>query len=114
MITLPDGYRFAGVSCGIRADEPDRLDVAAIVSDRPAAAAGAFTQNRVVAAPVKLSRGRLPAAKARGIIICSGNANACTGDQGLRDAERMTALAAETLGHSAFDWLVASTGVIGR
>lgn len=114
MITLPDGYRFAGVSCGIRPDEPGRLDMAAIVSDRPAAAAGAFTQNRVVAAPVKVSRARLPAAKVRGVIICSGNANACTGEQGLRDAERMAALAAETLGHSPTDWLVASTGVIGR
>src|SRR5690242_1635300 len=109
MITLPDGYRFAGVACGIRPDEPDRLDVAAIVSDRPAAAAGAFTQNRVVAAPVKVCRGRLPTAKARGIVICSGNANACTGEQGMRDAERMTAVAAGTLGQPASDWLVAST-----
>ena len=65
-IILPRGYRFAGVHCGVRA-ERGRPDLALIVSDRPAAAAGVFTQNRVVAAPVVLSRKRLPRADARGI-----------------------------------------------
>lgn len=111
---LPSGFRFAGVACGIRPDEPGRLDLALVVSDRPAAAAGVFTQNRVCAAPVKVCRSRLPAKTIRGIVICSGNANACTGDQGMSDAERMTHLAATSLGHRTEDWLVASTGVIGR
>lgn len=111
---LPDGYRFAGVACGIRPDEPGRLDLAFVVSDRPAAAAAVFTQNRVCAAPVKVSRSRLPAKSVRGIVICSGNANACTGEQGMSDAERMTSLAAAALGQRKEDWLVASTGVIGR
>src|SRR6267154_1698255 len=95
---LARGYRFAGVHCGLRASEPGRLDLALVVSDRPAVAAGVFTQNRVCAAPVHVCRERLPADGVRGIVICSGNANACTGQQGLDDARRMTALAAEQVG----------------
>ena len=57
---LARGYRFAGARCGIRPD-PDRLDLALVVSDAPAAAAGAFTQNRVRAAPVRVCQERLPA-----------------------------------------------------
>jgi glutamate N-acetyltransferase/amino-acid N-acetyltransferase len=78
------------------------------------AAAGVFTQNRVCAAPVKVCRSRLPATTMRGLVVCSGNANACTGQQGMDDAERMTTLAARALGQRAEEWLVASTGVIGR
>lgn len=111
---LAAGYRYAGVPCGLRPAEPDRLDLALIVSDRPARAAGAFTQNRVVAAPVRVCRERLPAADVRGVVICSGNANACTGQRGLDDARRMTALAAEQVGCRAEQMLVCSTGVIGR
>src|ERR1700679_75425 len=92
--TLARNYRFSGIHCGIRPD-PQRLDLAVAVSDLPAAAAGVFTQNRVCAAPVQVCRERLPAGDARGIVICSGNANACTGEQGLADARRMTTLAAE-------------------
>jgi glutamate N-acetyltransferase / amino-acid N-acetyltransferase len=111
---LARGYRYAGVPCGIRPNEPDRLDLALVVSDRPAAVAGAFTQNRVCAAPVHVCRARLPTSSARGVVICSGNANACTGPRGLDDARRMTALAGEALGVPAEAMLVASTGVIGR
>src|SRR5262245_33266605 len=112
-IVIPRGYRFAGVHCGIR---PDRRhpDLALVVSDRPAAAAGVFTQNRVVAAPVVLSRRRLPRADARGVAVCAGNANACTGEQGHRDAEEMSGLAAEKVGCLPDQMLIASTGVIGR
>ncbi len=110
---LPQGYRFSGVHSGLRPD-PNRLDLAAVVSDRPAHAAGAFTQNRVCAAPVHVCRKRLPQEAVRGIVICSGNANACTGEQGYRDAERMTELAARSLGVSNDAFLVCSTGVIGR
>jgi glutamate N-acetyltransferase/amino-acid N-acetyltransferase len=111
---LAHGYRFAGIHSGLRANEPGRLDLALVVSDRPAVAAGTFTQNRVCAAPVHVCRERLPASDVRGIVICSGNANACTGQQGLDDARRMTALAAGALGHDARQMLVCSTGVIGR
>jgi len=110
---LARGYRYAGVHCGLR-PEPDRLDLALVVSDTPAAAAGVFTQNRVVAAPVRVCRERLPAAAARGVVVCAGNANACTGPQGLDDARRMTALAAEAVGCRAEQMLVCSTGVIGQ
>jgi glutamate N-acetyltransferase / amino-acid N-acetyltransferase len=111
---LASGFRYAGIHSGLRANEPGRLDLALVVSDRPAAASGTFTQNRVCAAPVHVCRERLPASDARGIVICSGNANACTGEQGLADARRMTALAAESLGLQATQMLVCSTGVIGR
>jgi glutamate N-acetyltransferase / amino-acid N-acetyltransferase len=85
-----------------------------LVSDLPCSAAGVFTQNRVCAAPVKVCRERLPRANALGVVICSGNANACTGQRGLQDARRMTDLAAEALGCAPEQMLVASTGVIGR
>ena len=106
-------YRYAGIHCGIR-PEPERLDLALVISDSPAAAAGVFTQNRVVAAPVRVCRERLPRADVRGVVICSGNANACTGQRGLEDARRMAALAAEAVGCRAEQMLVCSTGVIGR
>lgn len=110
---LAAGYRFAGVHCGIRPD-PQRLDLALVVSDRPAVAAGVFTQNRVCAAPVHVCRERLPSDLARGVVICSGNANACTGPQGMKDAKRMAAVAAKAIGCPAKQMLVCSTGVIGR
>src|SRR5260370_3147211 len=111
--TLARGYRYAGIHCGIR-PEPDRLDLALVTSDPPASAAGVFTQNRVVAAPVRVCRERLPRPDARGVVICSGNANACTGEQGLQDARRMAALSGQAIGCQAEQVLVCSTGVIGR
>src|SRR5205085_5165120 len=69
---------------------------------------------RVCAAPVVVCRERLPMRDARGLVVCSGNANACTGEQGLADARRMTELAAATVGCEPGQMLVASTGVIGR
>ena len=110
---LAEGYRFAGVHAGLRPD-PSRLDLALVVSDRPATAAGVFTQNRVRAAPVRVCQERLPRSDARGVVICSGNANACTGPKGLEDARRMTAVAAEMAGCREEQMLVCSTGVIGR
>ncbi len=110
---LARGFRFAGVHSGLRSD-PNRLDMALVVSERPASAAGVFTQNRVCAAPVQICRKRLPSADARAIVICSGNANACTGKQGLEDAQQMTVRTAQALGCRAEQVLVCSTGVIGR
>src|SRR5262245_41652683 len=110
---LARGYRYAGVHSGLRPD-PNRLDLVLIVSDRPATAAGVFTQNRVCAAPVRVCQERLPRPDARAIVVCSGNANACTGACGLADARRMTALTAELLGCHEEQVLVGSTGVIGR
>lgn len=110
---LAKNYRFAGVHSGLRPD-PERRDLALVVSDVPAAAAGVFTQNRVRAAPVRLCQERLPAADAVGVVICSGNANACTGQQGLDDARRMAVVTAGAIGCRPEQILVCSTGVIGR
>src|SRR5947207_3901549 len=110
---LARGYKFAGIVSGLRT-EPDRRDLAVIISDAPAAAAGVFTQNRVCAAPVQVSRDRVPRPDARAVVVCSGNANACTGEQGLADARRMAALVAAELRCKPEQVLVASTGVIGR
>jgi glutamate N-acetyltransferase/amino-acid N-acetyltransferase len=110
---LARGFRYAGIVGGLRS-ESDRRDVAVIISDAPAAAAGVFTRNRVCAAPVRVSRERLPRADARAVVVCSGNANACTGEQGLADARRMTELVAAELRCRPEQVLVASTGVIGR
>jgi glutamate N-acetyltransferase/amino-acid N-acetyltransferase len=110
---LAHGYRYAGVHCGLRPD-PNRRDLALVVSDSPAVAAGVFTQNRVAAAPVHVCRERLPAAAARGVVICSGNANACTGARGIADARRMAAVAAEAVPCRPEQMLVCSTGVIGQ
>src|SRR5690606_5073228 len=77
------------------------------------AAAGVFTQNRVRAAPVRVCQERLPSEGVRGVVVCAGNANACTGEQGLVDARRMTRLVAGSLGCGEEQVLVCSTGVIG-
>jgi glutamate N-acetyltransferase/amino-acid N-acetyltransferase len=112
-VPLPAGFRAAGVYCGIKKD-PALLDLSLFVSDVPATAAGVFTTNLVNGAPVKVSRSRVPRSTARGVVINSGNANACTGEQGLADARWMTGLVAAQLGCADEDMLVCSTGVIGR
>src|SRR5690348_12060214 len=110
------GFRFAGVAAGIKKAGTDRLDVGLVVADAPVAAAAVFTKNRVKAAPVQVSQARIKRGRCRGIIVNAGNANACTGERGLRDAEAMTTLAAEAIGGGARaeELCVASTGVIGN
>ncbi|MDR0521394.1 MAG: bifunctional glutamate N-acetyltransferase/amino-acid acetyltransferase ArgJ [Planctomycetaceae bacterium] len=111
-IILPKGYRFSGVHCGLKS-APELLDISLIVSDRPAAAAGVFTPNLVCGAPVQIDRSRVPCTGIRAVVGNSRCANACTGEQGLRDAEEMAALAAKAAGGTAEQGLVMSTGVIG-
>ena len=111
-VCAPQGFRAAGVAAGIKPS--GNPDVTLIVSDTPAHAAGLFTTNRVCAAPVLVSREHLQRGRARAIAVNAGNANACTGEQGMRDARRMAALTAELLGVEPEEVLVASTGVIGR
>src|SRR4051794_9374087 len=103
--SLPLGFLAAGHACGIKSD-PTKLDLSLFVADGPCTAAGVFTQNRVVGAPVKVSRSRLPSTSVRGVVLNSGCSNACTGERGIADAERMTALVAEQLGCAAADVLV--------
>ncbi len=109
---VPQGFRLAGVYCGVKRNT-SKLDISLVISDRPAVAAGVYTQNRVFAAPVALDRARTPAANIRAVVINSGNANACTGDRGMRDAEKMAAAAAKTCGARESEALVLSTGIIG-
>ncbi len=112
-ISLPLGFRAAGIHCGVKSDA-QRHDLAVFASDSPCASAGVYTQNRVVGAPVIVSRERTPNATSRAVVINSGNANACTGQRGLDDARTMTAKVAEQLNCQPEDVLVCSTGIIGR
>lgn len=108
--TSPKGFRAAGVHCGVKREKPD---LALLVSDIPASAAGVFTTNKVKAAPVRYTQGAVAAGRAQVIVVNSGNANACTGRPGLADSEEMAKLTAGSLGLAADLVLVASTGVIG-
>lgn len=111
---LPKGFKAQGLHCGV-AKKKEKKDLAVFCSDVPAACAGMFTKNLAKAAPVIVSAGRLEKNGAvRAIVANSGNANACTGARGLRDAEDMCAAAAKALGIVPGEVLVASTGVIGR
>jgi len=112
-ILLPKSYRAAGVHCGIKRDS-QREDLALVVSDVPAAAAGVYTTNLVCGAPVQLNRTRTPSDSIRAVVINSGVANACTGEQGLENARAMARLAATTCGAKEEQVLVMSTGVIGE
>ncbi|MEX2121054.1 MAG: bifunctional glutamate N-acetyltransferase/amino-acid acetyltransferase ArgJ [Pirellulales bacterium] len=112
-ILVPQGFRLAGVHAGIKRN-PQKHDMALVVSDVPSVAAGLYTQNLVFAAPVGLNRGRTPGEAIRCVVINSGNANACTGPRGERDAARMAELAARACGAQPHQALVLSTGVIGE
>jgi glutamate N-acetyltransferase / amino-acid N-acetyltransferase len=107
----PRGFRFAAAEAGIK--KPGRLDLGLLLSESGAAVAGVFTRNRVVAAPVLLCRERLARGWARAVLVNSGNANACTGPQGLEDARRLVASLAAQLGVEEETVFPCSTGVIG-
>jgi glutamate N-acetyltransferase/amino-acid N-acetyltransferase len=113
MPKAPAGFQLAGVSCGIKSKQGVE-DLTLIVSEKPAVAAGVYTQNLVFAAPVAWDRAHTPSDRIRAIVANSGNANACTGKRGLNDAGRMASLAAEVARSDADDVLVLSTGVIGE
>ncbi len=110
-VTFPQGFKAAGVKAGIK--KSGNLDLALIYTDKEAAVAGTFTQNAVAAAPVYVSKKVVAGGKAHAIVANAGCANACTGDQGMKDAESTVAMTAEALGCNASEVLVASTGVIG-
>ncbi|NOZ25256.1 MAG: bifunctional glutamate N-acetyltransferase/amino-acid acetyltransferase ArgJ [Nitrospirae bacterium] len=110
-VDIPLGYRFSVAAAGIKYE--NRTDMALIYSEREAVAAGVFTTNRVKAAPVVLDMKRLRSATARAIVVNSGNANACTGQRGMKDAESVCVRISERLDIPEKHVLVASTGVIG-
>ncbi|MCP4115165.1 MAG: bifunctional glutamate N-acetyltransferase/amino-acid acetyltransferase ArgJ [Desulfobacteraceae bacterium] len=105
------GFKFSGISAGIKAD--DAMDLGIIYSERPARAAALFTQNQVVAPPVILGRERIKTGLCQAIVVNSGNANCFTGAKGLADAEKTAELAGKALGIAPELVMVSSTGVIG-
>jgi glutamate N-acetyltransferase/amino-acid N-acetyltransferase len=106
------GFRAAGVACGLKKN--NKKDLGLIYSEVSANVAGVFTRNLVQAAPVQLDRQRITAGVCRALIVNSGNANCCTGDQGMQAAMRMAKSTADGLDISEDTVLVASTGVIGQ
>jgi glutamate N-acetyltransferase/amino-acid N-acetyltransferase len=112
-VTAAEGFLASAVFAGIKASNKGRNDMALVVSETPAAAAGVFTTNRVKAAPVRVSRAHIRSKHARGILLNSGNANACTGPCGIAAAKSLASTAAQALGCATGQILVCSTGRIG-
>lgn len=112
-VCAPRGFLAAAVGAGIKNPDDPRLDLALVYSPHPCSAVGTFTTNRVKAAPVKVSQAYLKADQVQAIVANSGNANACTGMQGINDARTTTKLVAKGLGIRQRQVAVCSTGVIG-
>jgi len=108
----PAGFRAAGVYAGIKTKQ--NPDVGLLLCDRSATAAAVFTTNKVFAAPVKVGRAHVKSGKLRGVVVNAGNANACTGKQGERDALRMCEIAASIAKCKKTEILPSSTGIIGH
>src|ERR1051325_6094079 len=111
-VTAPQGFRAGAVFCDIKrigtgkgSNKGRKRDLAILVSDVPCSVAGMFTTSQVCAAPVKVSAQRAAQATAQAVVVNSGNANACTGKQGIKDTEELTRLAAKQLGLDAKDVL---------
>ena len=112
-VTVPQGFRAASVKAGIKPS--GKTDLALVVNDGPEfSAAGVFTRNRVVAAPVKVSREALADGQLRAVLYNAGNANACNGALGLRDAQQMQTDLADLLNFDSNHVAVCSTGLIGE
>lgn len=109
---IPKGFLFSTIEAAIK--KPGRKDLALIYSLNESVMAGMFTTNKIKAAPVKLDMKRIISGRGQAIIVNSGNANACTGKQGMNDAKEMTELTAHGLNIKSSLVYVASTGVIGN
>lgn len=110
-VTFPKGFKAAGVKAGIK--KSGNLDVAVVYSEKDAAVAGVFTTNQVAAAPVYVSKETIANKKARVIVANAGCANACTGEEGMKNARLMAKIAATELKCDEKEVAVASTGIIG-
>ena len=110
-VTAPQGFRAAGVAAGIKGS--NRLDLGILQSDYPCVSATLLTRNTAAAAPVQITRSVCDGSRLRGVVVNSGNANACSGAAGLRDADRMRLLTSHALGLPDTEVAVCSTGVIG-
>ena len=111
-VTSPVGFKASGIHCGLKKSLLKK-DLALIYSDVVATSCGVYTKNKVKGAPLTITKQHLINKKAQAIIINSGNANTCNGDDGLSKAKKMTHLCAKALSMKNDDVLVASTGVIG-
>ncbi|MGH8046838.1 MAG: bifunctional glutamate N-acetyltransferase/amino-acid acetyltransferase ArgJ [Chthoniobacterales bacterium] len=112
-VCAPHGFAAAAISAGIKYPVGTRDDMGLVVSAMPCVAAATFTTNKVKAAPVLLSMRHVKSKTCRGVILNSGNANACTGEPGLSDAVAMAATTAAVLSTRPEEILVCSTGRIG-
>jgi len=110
-VNIPKGFLFSAVAAAIK--KPGRLDLALIFSEKEAVISGMFTKNNIKAAPVRLNMKQIKSGKGQAIIVNSGNANACTGKEGMKDAIEMAALTADALRLKQNSIYVCSTGVIG-
>ena len=111
-VTAAKGFLAAGIHAGVKPAQT--LDLALVFSQAEGPIAGVFTKNQLAAAPVTVDRVKLQKGRGRAIIINSGNANACTGKQGLKDAKAMATSVAQQLKVSPATVYVGSTGIIGR
>lgn len=111
-VTSPLGFQASGIHCGLKKSSLKK-DLALIYSEVPAVASGVYTKNKVKGAPLTVTKQHLSNKKAQAIIINSGNANTCTGDDGLAKAKKTSVLCGKALNIKTDDVLVASTGVIG-
>jgi glutamate N-acetyltransferase/amino-acid N-acetyltransferase len=111
-VLSPAGFRASGVRAGIKVKQTN--DIGLLVADRAVPAAAVFTTNPVHAAPIDVGLAHVRTGKLRGVVMNSGNANACTGKQGHRDALEMCALAAHATGAKRTEFLPSSTGIIGH
>lgn len=112
-VCAPRGFHAAAVSAGIKNPDDPRLDIGLIYSLKPCITVGTFTTNRVKAAPVKVSQAYVKGDDVQAIVANSGNANACTGVEGLGDARKTANLVAKELGLRQRQVAICSTGVIG-
>jgi len=109
-VTAPKGFSSSGLRAGVKRWS---RDLGLLYSEKEAVAAGVFTQNRIQAAPLQVTREHLRGGKLQAVIVNSGNANCCTGKKGLKDAKQMTMWVAQALGISSRKVAVCSTGSIG-
>jgi glutamate N-acetyltransferase/amino-acid N-acetyltransferase len=112
-VTSAKGFLAGATYAGLKSSAPDALDIGILVSECPAAVAGTFTTSKIVSPSVTVSKNRVAGGSARAVVANSGNANCAVGEQGFKDAQEMTSLAANMLELAADEVLVASTGLIG-
>lgn len=112
-IIAPNGFKAGTVHCGLKSNTR-KHDIGIIFSEQPCKTAALFTTNQIVAAPIKLSRNVVQNGTVHAIVVNSGNANACTGKKGEKDAETMALLTSKHLNIKPDEVIVASTGIIGH